>query len=424
MKITFFLPYMEMKDVVCHTFLEQQEQSGEEWQLETILRLGTQILDDVAIGGDVVVARGATYRKLKQLLKHVPVTELKISGYDIMRAALACKKESGEERIGFIGTTEMIYGAQHISELIPVELVTAAAFEEDGIRERLLEMKEKGVRAVIGGVTATIIARKLGFSAVRISSGREAVYQALVEAKRAYQLYLQERRRAELFRAILNYTNDGIIAVDKNDEILLINREAANITGLSPQSTGKRLASLLPHIPLRQVVETAQPVLNRITRFNDQDVTLTCIPMQTGNQTIGAVAAFQPVLKVQNLGNEIRRKKNQKGHIAKAHFDDILGESPALLETIHLAKQYSKADANVLINGETGTGKELFAQSIHNASSRSREPFVAVNCAVLSENLLESELFGYVEGAFTDARKGGKSGLLKRPTTVRSFWMK
>ena len=152
---------------------------------------------------------------------------------------------------------------------------------------------------------------------MRISSGREAVYQALVEAKRAYYLSLQERRRAELFRAILNYTSDGIIAVNKNDEILLINREAANITGLSPQSTGKRLASLLPRIPLRQVVETAQPVLNRITRLNDQDVTLTCVPMQSGEQTIGAVAAFQPVLKVQNLGNEIRRKKNQKGHIAK-----------------------------------------------------------------------------------------------------------
>lgn len=100
MKITFFLPYMEMKDVVCHTFLEQQEQSGEEWQLETILRLGTQILDDVAIGGDVVVARGATYRKLKQLLKHVPVTELKISGYDIMRAALACKKNRAKNVSG------------------------------------------------------------------------------------------------------------------------------------------------------------------------------------------------------------------------------------------------------------------------------------------------------------------------------------
>ena len=413
MKITFFLPYMEMKDVVCRTFLEQQQQGEDEWQLETVLKLGTQILGDVAVGGDVVIARGATYRKLKQLLRHVPVTELKISGYDIMRAALACKKESGEERIGYIGTTEMIYGARHISELIPVQLVTAAAFEEDGIRERLLEMKEQGVKAVIGGVTSTIIARKLGFAAVRISSGREAVYQALVEAKRAYYLSLQERRRAELFRAILNYTSDGIIAVNKNDEILLINREAANITGLSPQSTGKRLASLLPRIPLRQVVETAQPVLNRITRLNDQDVTLTCVPMQSGEQTIGAVAAFQPVLKVQNLGNEIRRKKNQKGHIAKAHFDDILGESPALLETIHLAKQYSKADANVLINGETGTGKELFAQSIHNASSRSREPFVAVNCAVLSENLLESELFGYVEGAFTDARKGGKSGLFE-----------
>ena len=125
------------------------------------------------------------------------------------------------------------------------------------------------------------------------------------------------------------------------------------------------------------------------------------------------MAAFQPVLKVQNLGNEIRRKKNKKGHVAKATFADIFGDSPALKDTIHLAQQYSKSDANVLVNGETGTGKELFAQSIHNASRRRDEPFVAINCAVLSENLLESELFGYVEGAFTDARKGGKIGLFE-----------
>ena len=99
--------------------------------------------------------------------------------------------------------------------------------------------------------------------------------------------------------------------------------------------------------------------------------------------------------------------------MAKFTFDDILGNSVSIRQTIHLAKQYSKTDANILITGETGTGKELFAQSIHNASNRFREPFVALNCAVLSENLLESELFGYVEGAFTDARKGGKSGLFE-----------
>lgn len=413
MKITFFLPYMEMKDVVSQTFVEQQKQDTEAWQLETILKLGTQILGDISVSGDVVIARGATYRKLKKILHYVPVTELKISGYDIMRAALACKKEYGDGRIGFIGTQEMMYGTQNISQLIPVELVTAEADEEKEIHAQLVRMRDQGIRAVIGGVTATIIARQLGFSVVRISSGKEAVYQALVEAKRAYHLSLQERRRAELFQVILNYTSDGMIAVDRNGEILMINREAANITGLSPQCGGQRLVSLLPQLPLQMVLETGQPVLNHIVRVNDQDINLNCVPMQAGEQTIGAVAAFQPVLKVQNLGNEIRRKKNKKGHVAKATFADIFGDSPALKDTIHLAQQYSKSDANVLVNGETGTGKELFAQSIHNASRRRDEPFVAINCAVLSENLLESELFGYVEGAFTDARKGGKIGLFE-----------
>ena len=96
-----------------------------------------------------------------------------------------------------------------------------------------------------------------------------------------------------------------------------------------------------------------------------------------------------------------------------ADLSDILGKSKAIRENIHMAQRYSRVNSNVLIVGETGTGKELFAHSIHQASSRSDQPFVALNCAALPENLLESELFGYEAGAFSGAAKGGKIGLFE-----------
>ena len=95
-------------------------------------------------------------------------------------------------------------------------------------------------------------------------------------------------------------------------------------------------------------------------------------------------------------------------------FGDIIHKSAVIVATIDTARRYAASDSNVIIVGETGTGKELFAQSIHNASPRKNGPFVAINCAALPENLLESELFGYVEGAFTGSVKGGKMGLFEQ----------
>lgn len=103
----------------------------------------------------------------------------------------------------------------------------------------------------------------------------------------------------------------------------------------------------------------------------------------------------------------------KKGFVAKYNFDDIVTVDKYMIELKNLASLYSKTDGTILIQGESGTGKELFAQSIHNASNRCGGPFVAVNCAAIPENLLESELFGYEGGAFTGARKEGKQGLFE-----------
>ena len=109
---------------------------------------------------------------------------------------------------------------------------------------------------------------------------------------------------------------------------------------------------------------------------------------------------------------------------AKYHFSDILGHSPAVQKAIRLAQYYSGTDETILIFGESGTGKELFAQSIHNASRRRQSPFVAVNCAAIPDTLIESELFGYEEGAFTGARKGESRASFKPPITAPFFLMK
>jgi transcriptional regulator with PAS, ATPase and Fis domain len=126
------------------------------------------------------------------------------------------------------------------------------------------------------------------------------------------------------------------------------------------------------------------------------------------------VATFQDSTTVEQAERNLRRQLHRvEGLTAKTHFDDLVGTSPKFKESIGQAKRFSRTNFTVTLIGESGTGKELFAQSIHNASTRRRGPFVAINCAALPDNLLESELFGYEEGAFTGARRGGKPGMFE-----------
>ena len=127
----------------------------------------------------------------------------------------------------------------------------------------------------------------------------------------------------------------------------------------------------------------------------------------------GALIFIKNTDRIIEEESRIRRGLSEKGLTAKYTFEDILGQSAAIRENIRMAERYSGVNSNVLIIGETGTGKELFAHSIHQASKRSHQPFVALNCAALPENLLESELFGYEAGAFSGASKGGKTGLFE-----------
>ncbi|MEW9124759.1 MAG: sigma 54-interacting transcriptional regulator, partial [Thermotaleaceae bacterium] len=145
----------------------------------------------------------------------------------------------------------------------------------------------------------------------------------------------------------------------------------------------------------------------------DQKIVTNRIPIIIDNKLQGAVAIFEEIKSIQKLELNIRKKLNEKGLVAKHTFEDIIGETNEIKKLIYQARRFAKSEGTILIYGETGTGKEVFAQSIHNESKRSEGPFISINCAAINENLLESELFGYEEGAFTGAIKGGKSGLFE-----------
>ena len=162
-----------------------------------------------------------------------------------------------------------------------------------------------------------------------------------------------------------------------------------------------------------EVFHTGEKKLNQLMSLNGVLVSANRMPIVVDGKIEGVIATFQDVKAIQDNEQRIRVKLHQRGLIAKYHFTDIIGESKLMRDNVNLAKKFAKSDATILLQGETGTGKELFAQSIHNASRRAEGPFVAVNCGAFPRNLLEAELFGYVEGAFTGASKGGKIGLFE-----------
>ena len=137
------------------------------------------------------------------------------------------------------------------------------------------------------------------------------------------------------------------------------------------------------------------------------------LPVLIGDQQRGSVISIKQMSEIRDLESQVRRAIVEKGFTAKKHFNDIVGVSAAITQAKAQAKAYAPYDSAILICGETGTGKEVFAQSIHNASKRKNEAFVAINCATLPENLIESELFGHEKGAFTGALREGKQGLFE-----------
>lgn len=409
MKIGLIAPYRDLLDMA----LNVKKELGVDISIE----LG-DLSEGVKVakiwereGFDVIISRGGTYQLIKEAVS-VPVVEIKVNAYDILRQFKGLL--GYREVIGVAGYKNVIYGCEVIGEVLDLRIEKIVIEQEELGPKQVAEAKERGIRIVIGDTIGTRSARELGLESRLITSGKEAIAAAVNEAFRLAEAIKVEKERAERIKTIVDFVHDGIVAVDRDGKISIYNKMAEEIFKKpAHKALGMKVEKIIPNTKLYEVLKNGKPQIGQLQKVRDTMIVTNRVPIVVEGEILGAVATFQELAAFQNVEHSIRRKLADRGLVAEYTFDDILYKSRKMHDVIEQARKYALLNSTILIVGETGTGKELFAQSIHNESPRKNGPFVAVNCAALPENLLESELFGYVEGAFTGAVKGGKAGLFE-----------
>ena len=210
---------------------------------------------------------------------------------------------------------------------------------------------------------------------------------------------------------MLDMTDQGVVMTLKDGKIILCNNKFKQLVSC-PVAEGE---TCLQYIFDDSILETIkrQEKKGLLVKINGRDILLTQNKIVYQRDIYQNIYFFKDMTYIKSLEETVSGRMNTQGFVAKYTVDDIVYQSTAMEKCLRLAKIYANTEKTILITGQSGTGKELLAQSVHNLSERRLQPFVAINCAAVPANLLESELFGYEQGAFTGASRGGKSGLFE-----------
>ncbi|MGI6298498.1 MAG: sigma 54-interacting transcriptional regulator [Saccharofermentanales bacterium] len=374
---------------------------------------------------DIMIARGMTYDALRRHAHDIQLIEIAVTGYDIIKAVQKTIDTKHVKRLAIVLTHNTFVDVNFIERAFRIKIDFFKISNEKEGQEAVQRIKAGGCHdAVVAGGTVTRFANDAGVEAYVIESGDEAIKNAINEALAAIYASRAEKRRNVLINTMIESIGEGIIAVDQNQQVLFMNKISRRMLDIgSINIQGRNLEDFLGKgiLPAQGSASPGESTGSAsrfggdtvIRKLGNRMVVVRALPISVEGVKEGAVLILQSVDHLQKAEIAVRQKLSQKGLVAKYNFEHIVGESKPMRKAVEAAKRYARTEHDVLITGETGTGKELFAQSIHNYSSRREQPFVALNCATISENLIESELFGYVEGSFTGALKGGKIGLFE-----------
>lgn len=409
-KILIFIPKLDMKEQFKKIVEKLDEFPNINIELTHVF--GTPESLSLYDEADIFVARGMTYQKLCELYPKKHIVEIQMTSFDILNAIITSKEQYHARQIALCLPKKTSRTYENIEKLLNIKIQLNEVIDEKMAYE-LIE-NSKGIDVFVGAGTICGICDIKNLKRVHIKLTDDAVEAAISEAINTAKTLNYERASYNMLKNILNTNLNGIITIDKRGIIQQINNQIYKIFHLSTIKNfqGESIEKIFK-FNWKAVIEENKTMeeiikLNNINRYLVQYTPISVDKINSG--VIITIKNSEEILKEET---KIRHSLIEKGLAAKYSFEDILGNSKAIQANIKMAKKYSRVDSNVLIIGETGTGKELFAHSIHNASARSKEPFVALNCAALPENLLESELFGYENGAFSGAAKGGKIGLFE-----------
>jgi transcriptional regulator with PAS, ATPase and Fis domain len=273
----------------------------------------------------------------------------------------------------------------------------------------------KGIETVINVGESSVSVNSLYDIADKLGVYEDFAAKGALAARKEYyyissgldRLLNEKSDVLEKLNTLVSLMNEGIIITDENGRIYLSNKKAGKILkSRSNVISGFNITDILPEL-------NPGPHEEKLIKIDGRNVFAEVINIESERGIIGYIVNLSDFEEMEEKQHGIRSRVAGVNHVAKYTFSDIVGNSEVIRSAIETAKRFASSESSIMITGESGTGKEMFAQSIHNASERKRYNFVAVNCAAIPENLLESEMFGYEEGSFTGAKKGGQVGLFE-----------
>lgn len=375
-----------------------------------ILRNPTYITND-----DVLICGQTIYKVFKDLNVRGQMVPVRVQINDFIHALTVAQRYGNEVNIVNYNKMFLLDEAKDLEKVFHMKINQHVYESEEHAEQLIDDLKREGQSIVIGSGLVTSLAKQRGMHGV-LWYGEESIRQAVNVAFNILQAKFEELKNVMQEQYILEKFNDGVITITNNGRISNINKKALQLLNLEKENSpqGTRIMDLLEKSELTDVLISKKEIKDKIVTYQKKLFFTSTFPIIVNNRFNGTVAILSDVDELQKNETKIRKTMYSKKMSATYRFEHIMGKSDRIQKAITKAKQFARSDSNILILGETGTGKELFAQSVHNESARASQPFIAVNCAAVPENLLESEFFGYNEGAFTGAKKGGKPGYFEQ----------
>jgi propionate catabolism operon transcriptional regulator len=358
---------------------------------------------------DVVIAAGSNGAYLRSRID-VPVVLVSVTGFDVMNALARARRASSS--IALVTYGEAPVELERFTAAFGIKLAHRVYRDAQDAQDCVLDLKQSGVGAIAGPGLVTDLAEREGLRGVFLYSQASvsAAFDTALEVARGGRVEALKRARLD---AIFRHLRDGVVVTDATGLVESLNPRMAEICEVDALGAlGKRLHDLIPNLPLN-LLSAAHDEAELVLSIGRKSYVFQRIALHEHGVPTGWLLTAQESQTLQRIDRSLRSKHRPNHLIARYRLDDLLGAAEPMRRLREVAARYACSDATVLISGESGTGKELVAQGMHNQSARHGFAFVAVNCGAFPETLLESELFGYEEGAFTGARRGGKPGLIE-----------
>jgi propionate catabolism operon transcriptional regulator len=378
--------------------------------------------DRVARGTvDAFVSAGANAALLRRHLR-APVATIPLGGFDILQALIRARQHT--RRVGIVMYGQIIPELEAVKGLLNIAIEQHAYSTPAEARARIAALQAAGVGVVVGSSLVVEAAAEAGLQAI-LAYSLASIRQGFDHALELARVARLEAGRYEQLNAVLQHLQDAVLAVDAHGTVTAANPAMQQALGLpATPLPGRRLDDLPADLELQPLLHGAAAGRG-VLQLAGRDWVADRRPIVERGTVAGATLTLYDARSIHEADGRLRRQQRRRqvsgSRGARWRFDDLLGQDAAFLRTLDTARRYARTELSILIRGDSGTGKELLAQAIHQASARAARPFVAINCAALPEGLLESELFGHEEGAFTGARRGGQRGLFEAAHTGTLF---